>query len=129
MKVNYTEGQLVPEGFVLLEIDSRPYDAQLKAAQGQLERDKETLKEANINQERYTEAYEAKAIPKQQLDDQASLVRQLEGTVKFDEGQVASAQTQVDYCTIRAPVAGHGRPSAGGRRKHCPRGGHDAAWS
>jgi multidrug efflux system membrane fusion protein len=106
MKVNYTEGQRVPEGFVLLEIDSRPYDAQLTTAQGQLERDRETLAEAKINQERYREAYEQKAIPKQQFDDQASLVRQLEGTVKFDEGQVASAQTQVDYCTIKSPVAG-----------------------
>ena len=106
MKVNYTEGQIVPEGFALLQIDPRPYAAQLTTAQGQLERDRETLAEAKINQERYRGAYEQKAIPKQQFDDQASLVRQLEGTVKFDEGQVASAQTQVDYCTITAPVAG-----------------------
>ena len=62
--------------------------------------------EAKVNLKRYGEAYEQKAIPKQQLDDQASLVRQLEGTVRFDEGQVASAQTEVDYCTIKAPVAG-----------------------
>jgi multidrug efflux system membrane fusion protein len=106
MKVNYTEGQMVPEGFVLLEIDPRPYAAQLTTAQGQLEHDRETLAEAKINQERYRQAVEQKAISQQQFDDQASLVRQLEGTVKFDEGQVASAQTQVDYCTIRASVAG-----------------------
>jgi len=105
-KVNYTEGQIVPQGFVLLQIDSRPYDAQLTTAQGQLQHDRETLAEAKINQARYEEAYTQKAIPKQQFDDQASLVRQLEGTVKFDEGQVASAQTQVDYCSIQAPVAG-----------------------
>lgn len=106
MKVNYTEGQRVPEGFVLLNIDSKPYDAQLTTAQGQLQRDRETLAETKINGARYKEAYEQKAIPKQQYDDQASLVRQLEGTVKLDEGQVASAQTQVDYCSIQAPVAG-----------------------
>jgi multidrug efflux system membrane fusion protein len=106
MKVNYTEGQMVPEGFVLLEIDPRPYAAQLTTAQGQLEHDRETLAEAKINEERYRQAVAQKAISQQQFDDQASLVRQLEGTVKFDEGQVASAQTQVDYCTIRAPVAG-----------------------
>ena len=106
MKVNYTEGQIVPAGFVLLQIDSRPFDAQLATAQGQLQHDREVLAETKINQKRYEEAYAQKAIPKQQLDDQASLVRQLEGTVKLDEGQVAAAQTQVDYCTISAPVAG-----------------------
>jgi len=106
LKVNYIEGQMVPEGFVLIEIDSRPFVAQLKQAQGQLDRDSELREEAKVNLKRYGEAYDQKAIPKQQLDDQASLVRQLEGTVKFDEGQVAGAQTQVDYCTIKAPVAG-----------------------
>jgi multidrug efflux system membrane fusion protein len=99
---------MVPEGFVLVEIDSKPFDEQLKAAQGQLERDQELLKEANVNLDRYREAYKQNAIPKQQLDDQASLVRQLEGAVKLDEGQVASAQTQVDYCRIKSPVAGLG---------------------
>ena len=106
MKVNYTEGQVVPAGFMLLQIDSRPFDAQLTTAQGQLQHDREVLAETKINRKRYEEAYAQKAIPKQQLDDQASLVRQLEGTVKLDEGQVAAAQTQVDYCTISAPVAG-----------------------
>ena len=76
---------------------------------------RETLKEAKVNQKRYSEAYEAKAIPKQQLDDQESLVRQLEGTVTFDQGQVATAQTQVDYCAIRVarPRSGTGRPFGG----------------
>jgi multidrug efflux system membrane fusion protein len=106
VKVNYTEGQMIPEGFVLVQIDSRPYDAQLKEAQGQLERDRELGKETGVNMKRYKDAYEQKAIPRQQFDDEDSLVRQLEGTVKFDEGQVASAQTQVDYCTIKSPVAG-----------------------
>jgi len=52
---------MVPEGFVLVEIDSRPFDAQLKAAQGQLERDRELWKETNVNMKRYKEAYEQKA--------------------------------------------------------------------
>ena len=34
MKVNYTEGQMVPEGFDLLDIDSRPYAAQLTHGAG-----------------------------------------------------------------------------------------------
>ncbi len=108
VKVNYTEGQMVPEGSVLIEIDPRPYAAQLAQAQGQLEHDQESLKEAIADRDRYAKAYAVKAIPELQLRDQESLVRQLQGTVKFDEGEVASAQTNVDYCTIKSPVPGVG---------------------
>jgi multidrug efflux system membrane fusion protein len=106
MKVNYTEGQIVPAGFVLMEIDSRPFDAQVTTAQGQLQRDSEMLREANVNLQRFKDASAQGAIPRQQLEDQQSLVRQLEGTVMLDEGQLAAAKTQLDYCTIAAPVTG-----------------------
>jgi len=41
-----------------------------------------------------------------QVDDQQALVHQDEGTVKFDEGQVANAKGQLAYCAIYAPIAG-----------------------
>src|SRR6185503_9880624 len=45
-------------------------------------------------------------ISKQQYDDQAALVGQYEGTVKSDEGAIASAKLQVQYSHITAPIAG-----------------------
>jgi DNA-binding protein Fis len=51
-------------------------------------------------------AYEQKAIPKQQLDDQAALVEQNAGLVKFDQGQVDSAKVQLGYCRITSPING-----------------------
>jgi multidrug efflux system membrane fusion protein len=56
--------------------------------------------------ERYRVAWERRAIPRQQLDDQEKLVRQYEGTVKNDEGVVAYARIQVGYCHITSPIAG-----------------------
>ena len=105
-KVNFVEGQMVRAGDVLAEIDARPFQAQLDSGEGQLERDQALLAEARINLKRYAAAYEHKAIPKQQLDDQVSLVGQDAGTVKYDQGQVDNAKVQLAFCRITSSIAG-----------------------
>jgi len=104
--VAYTEGQMVKKGDLLIEIDPRPYQAALTQAQGTLAKDTAVLSEARIDLTRYEQAYERNAIAKQQLDDQAQVVHQDEGTVKQDEGSVASATTNLDYTRITAPISG-----------------------
>jgi multidrug efflux system membrane fusion protein len=105
-RVNFVEGQVVRAGDLLAEIDARPFQAQLASAEGQLERDQALLAEARINLTRYQAAFDQKAIPKQQLDDQSSLVDQEAGTVKYDQGQVDSARVQLAYCRITSPISG-----------------------
>jgi multidrug efflux system membrane fusion protein len=105
-KINFVEGQMVKAGDVLAEIDDRPYQAVLKAAEGQLERDQALLAEARMDLKRYQAAFEQHAVPKQQLDDQQALVDQEVGTVKYDQGQVDSAKVQVGYCHITAYISG-----------------------
>ena len=106
MAVHYTEGQLVSKGDPLVDIDSRPYRANLLQAQGALERDENVLAQAQMDLGRYREAWARNAIAKQILDDQEKLVLQDEGTVKNDQGTVQFDQIQVDYCHITAPIAG-----------------------
>jgi len=104
--VHYTEGQLVSKGDPLVDIDSRTYRANLLQAQGALERDQNVLAQAQMDLERYREAWARNAIAKQILDDQEKLVLQDEGTVKNDQGTVQYDQVQVEYCHITAPIAG-----------------------
>jgi membrane fusion protein, multidrug efflux system len=106
MSVKYTEGQLVQKGAPLVEIDSRPYLAQLTQAQGQLERDRALLENARLDLERYKDAFAQNAIPRQQLDTQKATVHQFEGVVKLDEGLVETANVQLAYCSIAAPISG-----------------------
>jgi len=112
IKVSYVEGQMVTTNDLLVEIDPGPYQAMLTQAEGQLARDKAQLEGAKIDLDRFQEAFgksygtNLHAIPKQQVDDQQALVHQDEGTVKFDEGQVANAKVQLAYCFIHAPIAG-----------------------
>jgi len=104
--VHYKEGQIVRKGDSLIDIDARPYQATLVQAQGTLERDQGILAQAEMDLERYRDAWARKAIPKQTLDDQEKIVLQDEGTVKIDQGSVAFDQIQVEYCHIRAPFTG-----------------------
>jgi membrane fusion protein, multidrug efflux system len=106
VSVNYREGQMVRKGDVLIEIDPRPYQAALLQAQGTLAHDEALLGEARIDMDRYQLAFNRNAIAKQQLDDQIQTVKQYEGSVKNDQGTVASAATNVDYATIKAPIDG-----------------------
>src|SRR5580693_4498504 len=104
--VHFKEGQLVGKGDPLVDIDSRPFRANLLQAQGALERDENVLAQAQMDLERYRAAWARNAIQKQLLDDQEKLVLQDQGTVKNDQGTVQFDQIQVEYCHITAPIAG-----------------------
>lgn len=104
--VHYHEGQYVRRGDPLIDIDSRPYEAQLMQAEGALERDQNVLAEAKMDLERYKLAWAKNAIPRQTLDDQEKLVLQEEGTVKNDEGQVQFDKVQLGFCHITSPIDG-----------------------
>lgn len=106
VKVNYEEGQMVRAGDALVEIDPAPFQAALGQAEGQLARDTALLENARLDLERYKEAYDRNAIPRQQLDTQGSAVRQYEGSVRLDQAQVDNAKVQLAYCHITAPISG-----------------------
>jgi membrane fusion protein, multidrug efflux system len=105
-QVHYTEGQLVRKGQPLIEIDARPFEAQLMQAEGTLERDTHVLEQAQMDVERYREAWARNGIPKQTLDDQEKIVLQDQGTVKNDQGTVQFDKVQVGFCHITSPITG-----------------------
>jgi len=104
--VHYREGQYVRKGDPLVDIDDRPYEAQLMEAQGALERDQGLLAEAQMDLRRYQVAWSKNAIPRQTLEDQEKLVLQDQGTVRNDQGLVQYDQVQVDFCHIASPISG-----------------------
>jgi multidrug efflux system membrane fusion protein len=104
--VNYTEGQIVKKGDLLVEIDSRPYQLALAQAQGALKRDQAMLESAKLDLERYQGLVKSNAIPRQQLDQQGALVKQDEGNLITDQAQIDTANLNIAYCHIIAPVNG-----------------------
>jgi len=106
VKVNFREGQNVSQGELLIEIDPRPYQAQLDQMQAQLFRDQAQLRDAKLNLDRYTALIPSGSIAQQQVDTQKALVDQLEGTVRTDQAQIETAKLNITYCHITAPFNG-----------------------
>lgn len=97
---------MVKRGAPLVDMDDRPYVAQLQQAEGTLEHDQYVLAQAQMDLERYKESWAGNGISQQTLQDQEKLVKQTEGTVRMDEGSVKYYQTQVEYCHIHSPING-----------------------
>ena len=104
--VSFTEGQAVKKGEMLALVDPRPYDVALQQAVGTLEKDKATLANAEVDLKRYQTLVSQESIARQQLDTQASLVRQLQATLLTDQAGVDSAKLNLTYTRIIAPTDG-----------------------
>lgn len=105
-EVLFTEGQTVAKNQLLARIDPRPYEQALMQARGTRQRDEAQLEAARVTLARYRTLLGQDSIARQEVDTQAALVRQLEGTVTTDLAAEAAARLNLDYTRITAPVAG-----------------------
>jgi multidrug efflux system membrane fusion protein len=106
VQVNFKEGQRVKAGDVLAQIDPRPFNVQLQQALGQQQENLAQLENARRDLARYQALYKQDSIARQQVDTQAALVRQFEGTIKTDQANVDNARLQLTFARITAPIDG-----------------------
>ncbi|WP_084170077.1 MdtA/MuxA family multidrug efflux RND transporter periplasmic adaptor subunit [Paraburkholderia ferrariae] len=104
--VHFEEGQIVKAGDALAQIDPRPYQISLANAEGQLARDQALLATARVDLKRYQTLLAQDSIASQQVDTQASLVQQYEGTVKSDQANIDTYKLDLTYARITAPASG-----------------------
>ena len=102
----FRDGADVKKGDLLFKIDSRPFEAALTQAQGQLAQAQAQLVLDQITLKRQQELRAKGVISPQDLDTAQATVKNDEAKVKTAEGAVAAAQVNLDYCTIRSPIDG-----------------------
>jgi multidrug efflux system membrane fusion protein len=134
MRVSFKEGQDVTKGALLFMIDPRPFEAALKQAEANLERDLAHVRQAEANLERdlaqernakadadrYQMLFEKGVVARQQYDkvrtDWEALAAMVEAdraakanaeaAVLADRAAVENAKLQLSYCSIRSPMDG-----------------------
>jgi membrane fusion protein, multidrug efflux system len=105
-RVLFTEGQHVEKGDLLAKIDPRPYQAALDQAKAKKDQDAALLVAAEKDLIR-SQTLALKNYQSQQVvDQQQAKVDQLKASIAADQAAVETAQTQLDYTNIVAPIGG-----------------------
>jgi multidrug efflux system membrane fusion protein len=104
--VSFKDGDDVQNGQVLFTLDRRPLDAALQQMEANLERDVAQLANARSQLRRYQDLADRGIATKEQLDQSHTNTAALEATAAADRAAVQSAQVQLEYATIKAPLSG-----------------------
>ncbi|MBK1980276.1 efflux RND transporter periplasmic adaptor subunit [Achromobacter xylosoxidans] len=105
-RLHYTEGQAVRRGQLLAEIDPRPYQAALAAAEGELARVEALLGNAEIDLRRYRQLARQEAVAGQQLDTAEAQARSYAAQRQRLAAAVADARRLLALTRIVAPHDG-----------------------
>ncbi len=106
-QVAFQEGQHVKAGDVLMQIDPRPYQAQLAQATANKAKDEANLANAQRDLARLAALLQTQlAATRQQYDTQKALVDQLTAAVQADQAQIDAVKLNVEYATVRSPIEG-----------------------
>ena len=105
-QVMFKEGQMVKKGELLATIDPQPFQIALAQAAGARVRDEAQLEAARVTLQRYQTLLAQDSIARQDVDTQAALVKQLEGTVAIDRSAENTAKLNLGYARIVAPIGG-----------------------
>ncbi|HEY7685673.1 MAG TPA: efflux RND transporter periplasmic adaptor subunit [Gemmatimonadales bacterium] len=105
-RVRFTEGDEVTRGQVLLEIDRRPYLAALQQAEANLSRDVAQAENAARDAERYRVLARDRSVTEEDYQQKQATADALRATVRADSGALTVALLNLEYATIRAPIAG-----------------------
>jgi RND family efflux transporter MFP subunit len=105
-EVRFKDGQEVAQGDVLFAIDPRPFERALEQARAELFAANTKVENANLDVTRGQPLLERKFISDKTFDDRMALLRDAQAAVKVSEAKVKSAELDLSFATIAAPISG-----------------------
>ena len=105
-EVNFTDGQEVKAGDLLFQIDPRPFERALDQAKAQLNEASVRVSNSSLDVERGRPLLKSEAISRKTFDDRENLVREATAAVKVAEARVKTAELELSFCRITAPISG-----------------------
>jgi len=103
---DYQEGSLVKKGDLLFQIDPRPFQAALAQANGTLMKDRATQTKTAADEKRAQDLFNKKVISDQERDTAIAAAQSGKANVEADEAAVKTAELNVGYTKITAPING-----------------------
>lgn len=106
LEAYFKEGQTVAKGELLFRIDPRPFEVALRRAQANLDRDRAQAEKAKDDLARYSSLVGKGFASRQKYEEARASYNALKGTLRADEAAIQAAKLELDYTTIRSPIAG-----------------------
>lgn len=103
---HFNEGTVVKKGQLLFTLDKREYETKLRQAKAQLDVALARLGKAETDERRLRPLAERKAVPQQDYDNAAASLLAAKAAVEAARSQVAEAELNLSYTTIRSPITG-----------------------
>lgn len=104
---NYKSGDFVKKGTVLFTIESRNYRDAVERAQSDVATAQADLQYAESRYKALSEALKSDAVSRMEVEQGHSTLEQCKANLKAAKAALETAQTQLSYCTVRAPFDGH----------------------
>jgi membrane fusion protein, multidrug efflux system len=102
----YEEGSYVQKGQAMFQLDKRQAEAAVEQAEGNLERARAALAQAQIDVKRYTPLVAQKAVSQAELDKALSYERAGKATVEADQAVLDNTKLNLGWTTVVSPIAG-----------------------
>ena len=102
----YTEGSYIEKGAPMFQLDKRQAQAAVEQAQGNLERARAALGQAQIDVRRYTPLVAQKAISQAELDKARSMETAGKAGVDADQAVLDNAKLNLGWTTVTSPISG-----------------------
>ena len=104
--IHFEDGAKVAKGDLLVTLDSRSLEAQIRQVEGNIARDRAQIEGAERDVRRYTELVAKSATPVVNLENAKTQSDTFQGALKADQAALENLKVQLSYCTIRAPISG-----------------------
>ncbi|WP_280154114.1 efflux RND transporter periplasmic adaptor subunit [Piscinibacter sp. XHJ-5] len=104
--VHFREGALVKAGDLLVSIDPAPYAAEVDRAQAQVAAAQARVTHLKSEHARAERLWEERAIAQRELDERSNALREAEANLRASHAALQSAQLNLGYTQVRAPIAG-----------------------
>lgn len=106
LRVEYTQGADVAAGAVLFQIDPEPFRTEVARLEAELARTRARFELARGERQRVESLVDSGAVSRQEADERRSAERDTEAAARATEAALAAARLQLEYTTVRAPIAG-----------------------